>query len=247
MSNADASLKQQLKTLCHLQDCDMSLLSIRKQLQEIPRQIAQLDASVSKASEATAATATALAEVEKAQRSKNAAIEMNAVQREKYKAEQRTVTSNEAYSALERQIEFLNQQDADTEDEILVLMEEGDRLKTELAERESEAAQENERTAEQKAALQQQQRDLKMQWDEKREKRKEILPEIEPELLAQYHRWIERQRPPFVADGSKGFCGSCRISIQPQTLKEAQKYEKLVRCSTCKRALYMHPPSAATG
>ena len=170
MSNADASLKQQLKTLCLLQDCDMSLLSIRKQLREIPRQIERLDASVSKASEAIAATAAALAEVEKAQRSKNAAIEMNAVQREKYKAEQRTVTSNEAYSALERQIEFLNQQDADTEDEILVLMEEGERLKAELEEREAEATQENERTAGQKAALQQQQRDLKMQWDEKREK-----------------------------------------------------------------------------
>ena len=245
MSSTDASLRQQLATLYQLQEHDMSLFSIRKQLRDIPRQIKQLDASVTKASEGIAVTSAALAEAEKAQRSKNAALEMNGVQREKYKAEQREVTSNEAYSALERQIEFLNRQDADTEDEILGLMEEADRLKAEMAEMEAEAAQENERNAEQKAALQRKQRDLKQQWDEKREARKAFLSQIEPGLLAQYHRWIERQRPPFLALGLEGFCGSCRITIQPQTLKEARKYQKLVYCSSCKRALYVQPPSTS--
>ena len=246
MSSADASLKHQLATLYQLQEHDLGLLSIRKQLQALPRQIEKLVANATKSSQALAATTAALAEVEKAQRSKNAALEMNAVQRQKYETEQRIATSNEAYSALERQIEFLNQQDADLEDEILVLMEEADRLKVELAAMEAEAAEENERNAQQKSVLQQEQQRLKTVWDQKREARKAFLPQIDPGLLAQYHRWIERQRLPFLALGLNGFCGSCRISIQPQTLKEAQKYQKLVYCSSCRRALYVQPPASDT-
>lgn len=247
MSSADASLRQQLATLYQLQEHDSGLLSIRKQLQDIPRQIEQLEASVVKSSAHIAAAAAELAEAEKAQRSKNAALEMNAVQREKYQAEQREVTSNEAYSALERQIEFLDRQDAETEDEILVLMEETDRLNAALAEMEAGAAQERENHAEQKAALQNRQRDLENEMAENLAARKAFLPKIDSRLLAQYHRWIERQQMPFVALGLKGTCGSCRIAIQPQTLKEAQKYQKLVYCSSCKRALYVQPPSDAAG
>ena len=247
MSSADASLRQQLATLYQLQEHDSGLLSIRKQLQDIPRQIEQLEASVVKSSAHIAAAAAELAEAEKAQRSKNAALEMNAVQREKYQAEQREVTSNEAYSALERQIEFLDRQDAETEDEILVLMEETDRLNAALAEMEAVAAQERENHAEQKAALQNRQRDLENEMAENLAARKAFLPKIDSRLLAQYHRWIERQQMPFVALGLKGTCGSCRIAIQPQTLKEAQKYQKLVYCSSCKRALYVQPPPDAAG
>ena len=72
---------------------------------------------------------------------------MNAVQREKYQDEQRTATSNEAYTALERQIEFLDQQDEEAEDTILILMEESDQLKQELAELEVQVNQEKEKTA----------------------------------------------------------------------------------------------------
>lgn len=247
MSSADASLRQQLATLYQLQEHDSGLLSIRKQLQDIPRQIEQLEASVVKSSEDIAAVAAELSEAEKAQRSKNAALEMNAVQREKYQVEQREVTSNEAYSALERQIEFLDRQDAETEDEILVLMEETDRLNAALAEMEAVAAQERENHAEQKAALQNRRRDLENEMAENLAERKAFLPKIDSRLLAQYHRWIERQQMPFVALGLKGTCGSCRIAIQPQTLKEAQKYQKLVYCSSCKRALYVQPPSDAVG
>lgn len=247
MSSTDASLRQQLATLYQLQEHDSGLLSIRKQLQDIPRQIEQLEASVVKSSADIAAAAAELAEAEKAQRSKNAALEMNAVQREKYQAEQREVTSNEAYSALERQIEFLDRQDAETEDEILALMEETDRLNAALAEMEAVASQERENHAEQKAALQNRRRDLENEMAENLAARKAFLPKIDSRLLAQYHRWIERQQMPFVALGLKGTCGSCRIAIQPQTLKEAQKYQKLVYCSSCKRALYVQPPSDAVG
>ena len=107
---ANEPLREQLALLYELQAHDQKLLSILQKLQDIPRQIEQFEAGVAQYEKDIAAKAAALAETERAQRSKNVELETNAAQREKYRNEQRIVTSNEAYTALERQIEFLMRQ-----------------------------------------------------------------------------------------------------------------------------------------
>ena len=248
---ANESLRQQLALLYQLQERDSELLSIQQKLQTIPRQIEQLEAGVAKYEADIAAKSEELAEVEKVQRTKNAEIEMNAVQREKYQTEQRTATSNEAYNAFERQIEFLDEQDDAAEDTILTLMEESDRLKKELAELDVEVNREKEKTAAETEQFRQELRTLETERAEKLKQRKAFLPKIDKVRRDEYHRWVKAQltsesgmkrlKSGFMALGKDGTCGSCRIAIQPQTLKEAQKYEKPVYCSSCKRLLYVEP------
>ena len=170
---------------------------------------------------------------------------------EKYQDEQRTVTSNEAYTALERQIEFLDQQDEEAEDTILILMEESDQLKQELGELEVLVNQEKEKTATETEQLRQELRTLETEKNEQLKQRKEFLPQIDKVRRDEYHRWMKAQlasqsgaaraKAGFIALGKNGTCSTCRIAIQPQTLKEAQKYEKPVYCSSCKRLLYVEP------
>lgn len=250
---ANEALRQQLALLYQLQEQDLELLSIHQKLQDIPQQIAQLEVGVVKYTEDIEAKSTELVETEKAQRSKNAELEMNAVQREKYQTEQRTVNSNEAYSALERQIEYLDNQDEEAEEAILHLMEESDKLKAELAALEVEANREKEKTATEVKQLQQGLSTLESERDEKLKQRKTFLPKVDKALRDEYHRWMKsrfgsqskvaRVKTGFVALGKNGICSSCRIAIQPQTLKEAQKYQKPVYCSSCKRLLYVEPPT----
>ena len=248
---ANESLRRQLALLYQLQERDSELLSIQQKLQTIPRQIEQLEAGVAKYEADIAAKSEELTEVEKVQRAKNAEIEMNAVQREKYQTEQRTATSNEAYNAFERQIEFLDEQDDAAEDTILTLMEESDRLKKELAELDVEVNREKEKTAAETEQFRQELRTLETDREEKLKQRKAFLPKIDKVRRDEYHRWVKAQltsesgmkrlKSGFMALGKDGTCGSCRIAIQPQTLKEAQKYEKPVYCSSCKRLLYVEP------
>ena len=248
---ANEALRQQLALLYQLQQRDAELLSIQQKLQTIPRQIEQLKAEVAKYEADIAAKSEELAAAEKVQRARNAEIEMNAVQREKYQNEQRTATSNPAYDALERQIEFLDEQDDEAEDAILMLMEESDRLKKELAELDVEVNREKEKTATETEQFQQELRSLETARAEKLKQRKAFLPKIDKARRDEYHRWVKAQlaseagtarvKSGFIALGKDGICGSCRIAIQPQTLKEAQKYEKQVYCSSCKRLLYVEP------
>ena len=248
------ALRQQLALLYQLQERDAELLSIQQKLQTIPHQIEQLEAGVAEYEADIAAKSEELAAAEKVQRARNAEIEMNAVQREKYQNEQRTATSNEAYNALERQIEFLDKQDDEAEDAILMLMEESDQLKKELAELDVEVNREKEKTATETEQFRQELRALETTRAEKLKQRKAFLPKIEKARRDEYHRWVKAQlasesgtarvKSGFIALGKDGICGSCRIAIQPQTLKEAQKYEKQVYCSSCKRLLYVEPFTA---
>lgn len=235
------SLRQQLALLYELQEHDRELLSFHQRLQTIPRHIEQLEATVTKYRKNITAKSDELAEVEKGQRSKNAELEMNEVQREKYRNEQREVTTNEAYIALENQIEFLDKKDSETEEEILELMEKGDQLKAELEELEADIAHEDEKTSEKISEFRSEQKNLEAQINKKLEQRNSFLPKIDKKLSTQYHRWRERHKTNFIALGKNGTCESCRLTIQPQNLKEAQKYEKLVYCSSCKRLLYVEP------
>lgn len=253
---ANEALREQLVLLYQLQERDLELLSIHQKLQDIPGQIAQLEVGVVKYTKDIEAKSEELAETEKAQRAKNAELEMNAVQREKYQTEQRTVDSNEAYSALERQIEYLDNQDEEAEEVILNLMEESDQLKEELAALEVEANREKERTATEVKQLQQGLNTLETERAEKLKQRKAFLPKVNKALRDEYHRWMKsrlgsssnaaRVKTGFVALGKNGICSSCRIAIQPQNLKEAQKYEKPVYCSSCKRLLYVEPATPDT-
>ena len=248
---ANEALRQQLALLYQLQQRDSELLSIQQKLQTIPRQIEQLAAAVTEYEAGIAAKSEELAEAEKAQRARSAEIEMNAVQREKYQTEQRTVTSNEAYNALERQIEFLDEQDDAAEDAILILMEDSDRFTKELAELEVEVNREKEKIATDTQQLRQELRALETARGEMLEQRKAFLPKIDKVRRDEYHRWMKAQlasesgaaraKAGFIALGKDGTCSTCRIAIQPQTLKEAQKYEKPVYCSSCKRLLYVEP------
>ncbi len=241
---ANGSLRQQLAVLYQLQEHDRELLSVHQQFQTIPHQLKHLEDSVTKFKTEKNEKSDELAEVDKSLRSKHAELEMNDVQREKYKTEQRTVTTNEQYTALENQIEFLDQKNSEMEEEILELMEKSDQLKEELTHLETEVAREDEKTAEKKIEYQEKQKNLKKLIDEKTEQRSQYLPKIGKELSTLYHNWVNRRKSDFVSLGKNGTCGSCRLTIQPQNLKEAQKYEELVYCTSCKRLLYVEPLSS---
>ena len=184
---ANESLRQQLALLYELQEHDRELLSFHQRLQVIPQHIEQLEANVTKYKDSLTTKSDQLTEVEKLQRAKNGELEMNAVQREKYRNEQREVTSNEAYTALENQIEFLDQKDGETEEEILELMEKGDQLKAELTELEADVVREDEKTTEKTSEFRSEQKNLEAQINQKLKQRNTYLPKIDKKLSTQYH------------------------------------------------------------
>ncbi|MGC8843330.1 MAG: zinc ribbon domain-containing protein, partial [bacterium] len=70
------------------------------------------------------------------------------------------------------------------------------------------------------------------------EKRKELLPQIDPALLARYKEIREREGGG-VGKVVRGVCSGCGFSVSPRLLARLKEGEGLVYCENCGRILYL--------
>ena len=243
MPNPD--LKEQIISLHQLQQVDLNILGLHQQLQDVPLKIKELENRLQVHEQQLKEKKEALSEAEKEQRSKSAELQMEQEQRGKYEAQLREVKTNKEYQALDKEISFLQQKEAEIEDQILEVMLQIDQLNDALREQQTSLNTEKAKNKVQKDQYEQEAADLKTQILEQQEERKRFLPTTAHDLMNRYREWFKRNRSGLVAVVTDNACSSCRISIPPQVLKEARKYEQIVLCSSCKRILYAQPPASA--
>ncbi|MGC9003749.1 MAG: zinc ribbon domain-containing protein [bacterium] len=70
------------------------------------------------------------------------------------------------------------------------------------------------------------------------EKRKELLPQIDPALLERYKEIREREGGG-VGKVVRGVCSGCGFSVSPRLLARLKEGEGLVYCENCGRILYL--------
>ena len=131
MPNLD--LQEQLRLLYEFQQIDAEILTIDNKLKSVPLKIKKAEAQLRLHQQRLEEKQAQLTDAEKLQRSKTAELEMEGEQRGKYQAQLREVKSNEEYLALDNQISFVQEKEAEIEDEILSAMLQIDQLNEELA------------------------------------------------------------------------------------------------------------------
>lgn len=239
MPNPD--LKEQLASLHQLQQVDLNILGLHQKLQSVPIKLKELDDRLQIHEQQLKAKEEALAEAEKEQRSKSAQLQMEQEQRGRYEAQLREVKTNKEYQALDKEINFLHQKEAEIEDVILEVMLQIDQLNNAVGEQEAAFNAEQAKNKVQRDQYEKEAADLKSQILEQQEERKRFLPTTAHDLMNRYREWFKRNRTGLISVVTDNACSSCRISIPPQMLKEARKYEQIVLCASCKRILYVQP------
>ena len=241
MPNLD--LQEQLRLLYELQQIDTEILTLDNKLKSVPLKIKKAEEQLQIHQRKLQEKQTQLVEAEKVQRSKTAELEMEGEQRGKYQAQLREVKSNEEYQALDNQISFVQEKEAEIEDEILSAMLQIDQLNEELAQQQKEFDAEQEKHNARKAEYDQEAKNLKAEivtWGGKRE---DFVSRIDSGLMGQYQSRFKRYRKGLVSLVIENACGNCHLTIPPQTLQEARKYEEFIRCGSCRLILYIPPPS----
>ena len=241
MSNLD--LQEQLRLLYELQQIDAEILTLDNKLKSVPLKIKKAEAQLQLHQQKLQEKQTQLVEAEKVQRSKTAELEMEGEQRGKYQAQLREVKSNEEYQALDNQISFVQEKEAAIEDEILSAMLQIDQFNEELAQQKKEFNAEQEKHNAQKAEYEREAKALKEEIVTWQRKRQDFLHQIDPGLMSQYQVRFKRHRQGLVSLVVENACGNCHLTIPPQTLQEARKYEQPIRCGSCRLILYIPPPS----
>ena len=241
MSNIE--LQEQLRLLYEFQQIDAEILTLNNKLKSVPLKIKKADAELRLHQQKLKDKQAQLADAEKIQRSKTAELEMEGEQRSKYQAQLREVKSNEEYQALDNQISFVQEKEAEIEDEILSAMLRIDQLNEELAQQQKEFRSEQEKHNAQKAGYEQEAKDLKAAIVKWQGKQQTFSDQIDSGLIDQYQARFKRYRKGLVSLVVENACGNCHLTIPPQTLQEARKYEQLIRCGSCRLILYIPAPS----
>lgn len=241
MSNLE--LQEQLRLLYEFQQIDAEILTLNNKLKSVPLKIKKAAAELRLHQQKLQDKQAQLADAEKMQRSKTAELEMEGEQRSKYQAQLREVKSNEEYQALDNQISFVQEKEAEIEDEILSAMLRIDQLNEELAQQQKEFQSEQEKHNAQKAGYEQEAKDLKAAIVKWQGKQQDFSGQIDSGLIDQYQARFKRYRKGLVSLVVENACGNCHLTIPPQTLQEARKYEQLIRCGSCRLILYIPAPS----
>jgi uncharacterized protein len=228
----------ELRTLIDLQALDSRIAGLEGERARLPREIAAVHAAVDEARKVVEAAKARLDGARKNQRAKEKDLEDNRVKRQKFEGQLYQVKTNKEYSAVLSEIEEVKQEKARIEEEILNLMELGERLTAEVKEAEARFKARESQGRGEEAALGEKLHGVEADLALVKSERAQLARDLPAPVLDDYDKLLRHSGVAIVEVAKPNFCGGCRVTITPQRLQELRQQSALIHCESCGRYLY---------
>ena len=229
----------QLQTLIDLQARDGRIAGLESEATRLPRQIEALQAALADAKKSVETIKAKVDSTRKDLRTREKDLEVANVKRQKLEAKLYEVKTNKEYSAVLLEIEEAKQEKAQTEENILNLMEMQERLAVEIKEAEQRLKTREEQARQDEAVVRKKLAAVEQELGTVRAERAARAKELPSSVLGSYDRILKARGGVAVAAvSSAGICGGCRMSIRPQAVQELRTGTGLMVCESCGRYLY---------
>lgn len=233
-------MDSQLQTLIELQAYDARIAALDAEATRLPKQIEAIQTSLAEAKKTLETLKTKIDTGRKDLRAKEKDLEVIAAKRTKQEARLYEVKTNKEYSAALLEIEESKQEKAKTEEEILGLMEQQERLNVEVREAEVRFKTREDQGRQDEAVVRKKLAAVEQELGGVRGERTTRARDLPAGLLADYER-ISKARGGIAVSSvtATAICGGCRVSIRPQAILELRAGTTvLMRCESCGRYLY---------
>ena len=237
-------MDRQLETLIELQQFDTKIARLEGEMPRLHKQIETIQGAVAQAKKTAEALKLKVDAARKDLRAKEKDLEVIAGKRTKQEGRLYEVKTNKEYSAVLLEIEETKQEKGQTEEEILALMELGERLAVDVRESEKQLKTREEQGARDEANMRETLRALEAELATVREERNARAKDLPRNVLSDYERILKAKAGLAIASvSSTAFCSGCRVSIRPQAIQELRQATGLMLCENCGRYLYWHDPA----
>lgn len=228
----------ELEQLLVLQNRDQKIKQIRAEVKTVPQQRAQLEAQLaaSAANFEAAKLKARQVEVERKKLELDVGTRTESINR--LKTQQYETRKNEEFRAMGNEIERYEKEIRAIEDQELELMEQGDKLKTELAAEEKVVAGARESVARQIEDLEAKSKALEQQLEALMKDRAEIASRVDEDVLNRFERLFASKGDAAVVALVHEVCTGCHMKITPQTSHRVKGGREIVSCEQCGRILY---------
>ena len=228
-----------LEVLKRAQEIDREIYQMRHEIASIPETLQELTRSFEREKMHMSQLEAKLKETQLRQKQKEGELAEKETLIRKYDSQLSQLKTNKEYTTMQQEISSLKADNSILEDEILSILEEGDRVQREFREEKDRLAQAEKETQQKKKELEERERQLQADLKERTAKRSEIIKQVPPEARELYDKIIERKDGLALVPAIGEACGGCRIEIRPQLLNELNLKEALVVCENCSRILFL--------
>jgi len=227
-----------LEKLLILQDRDQKIRQIQLEVKTLPQQRKNLEAQLA----ANAATLESLKqrarqlEIERKKLELDVGTRQNSISR--LKTQQYETRKNDEFQAMGHEIERYEKEIVQLEDQELELMEQADKLKSEISTQEKMAAAGRDSVNRQLIDLDQKAKTLEARLGDLGNERKQLATTIEEDVLYRYERLFSSKGDAAVVAVEHGVCTGCHMKVTTQTAVRAKSGNEIVSCEQCGRILY---------
>ncbi|NOZ84732.1 MAG: hypothetical protein GXP49_00425 [Deltaproteobacteria bacterium] len=228
---------EHLRNLVNLQEVDAKIHRLKKERQEIPEKLNDLEKELEKANLGYTEQKARLIEVQRDHKIKEQALDDEEENLKKWQKRLLEIKNTREYVALQREIESQKRSNSQREEEILLMLEEIEVLGKNVALLEESYKELEKKRDSEKAAVEQKIIEIDKEVQRLDKERRERLSKVEPELLAKYEHIRDRRAGIGVALVRDGHCLACMMGLPPQLYNELMRYDAVHTCPSCGRIL----------
>lgn len=226
-----------LEALLVLQEKDRKRLRLTREISDIPARRAEVEQQLEGARGRLEASRNELVEHTAALKQLEVEADARRDKIVKYKQQQMEARTNEQYRALLNEVAAEERGINALEDQELVLMEQIEACKKQIADREEELRTEEEAIAEELEMLTERMQEAREEIQELNIRRQKLAADVSPGLLKHYERIFANKGDFAVVDVENGHCAGCRMKLPPQVVNDSINPAKLISCNFCGRLL----------
>ena len=225
--------------LLSLQERDLRLQGLRKELERIPQEQDLARERLAAHQQAVDEAKSSLQENEVAIKGVELDVGTRRESITRLKQQQFETRKNEEYQALGVKVTHYAEEIDGLETRELELMERGDQLRNSLKEAEAAYATTKGGVDEEVATLQKRADQFSREAGSLEEERQQLLVGMDKELISIYERLLKLRGAPVVVQiTGERQCLGCHVKATPATMVRVQSGKELVNCENCGRILY---------
>jgi uncharacterized protein len=231
-------LKDHLKQLILLQECDNKIKENQIKRDSVPVKINRLEEAFEEAARIFNSKFEKLDSLEKEKRALEKEIQVIESRAQKSQEKLNNIKSNKEYTAALKEIEDIEKERINKEDILLQMMEDIELLKKDCAELKIEKENLRKEYDVEKREIEEELHELNEEAEGLNKQRTEFNNAVDSKMLKTYDLLRTRRAGVAVSAVVGGICQACHLEIPPQKFNELQRCKEMMSCPHCNRLIY---------
>lgn len=228
-----------IQTLLLIQDRDQKILSLKRELANIPKQAEQARGRLNKDLAALDKVKAEKKKVEVATKNLELDVETRQETIRKLRHQQYETKKNEEFRALGHEVERYQSEIKKLEDQELELMESAEEIKTQLEKCEADLSKTQEIVNHEVSQLTERKKNDEAAVAALEEEKRNFAGRVEDDyLFSLYERLLVKKGDAALVPLENGKCKGCNLRVTSSTVIKAKAEKEVANCENCGRILY---------